>query len=107
MLRGMEFVLAWQTIPRQLLINLVMVFGIILTFPAFTLGQDMNPPNISSTNVVVEKVKNHKEPFAIKHPKLHTFGRKLRKKVQATASTLAPYFAILSGVFQTLTYFKI
>lgn len=52
-------------------------------------------------------IKKTKTPFAVKHPKLHTLGRKVRKKVQATASTLAPYFEIVGGLAQILTYFKI
>jgi hypothetical protein len=51
-------------------------------------------------------VTKKKEPFAIRHPKLHKLGRKIRKDAQVIAATLAPYFNILTGVMETLVYFK-
>lgn len=48
---------------------------------------------------------NH--PFSIKHPKLHTFGRTLRKRIQTTASTLSPYFQIVGGIAQVITCLRL
>lgn len=73
--------------------------GFSQEFPSASIIQTVHPEIIT--------VNKKKIPFAIKHPKMHYQGRRLRKKVQATATTLSPYFQVLGGLFQILTYFRI
>jgi hypothetical protein len=82
---------------------LAMVIVLVILVPAFSLER---VPTTDTGVVVAVKVHKTKVPFAVKHPKLHNFGRGLRKKTQLTANILAPYFQILGGLFQTALYFK-
>lgn len=91
---------------KNTLLPLVCLTVMFIASPAYTEDLKSSDPMQKSGPALVAKAGKIKVPFALKHPKLHRFGRALRKKTQLTANVLAPYFQILGGLFQTALYFK-
>lgn len=86
----------------------MMIAASLLSFsiPAFA-DAPVTVTGIADTTPISVSVKKKHVPFAQKHPRLHNFERKMRKKVQLWGEKLAPWFAIFGGAAQIATFFKI